>query len=198
MVMPEGKTSAKTRLTRADWANAALEAISEGGLAAVAVEPLALQLGTTKGSFYWHFASRAALLEEALAVWEERDTTAGLAEIGEATGDATQRLRRLISRVIDRAERDPIGPALLSTADHPAVAPVLARVAETRLSNLAEMFTALGFPAAEARSRALLTYSAYLGHAQLAHSTQGLIPQTKAAKQRYLEQAMTVLTARAD
>ncbi|MGH3388225.1 MAG: TetR family transcriptional regulator, partial [Actinomadura sp.] len=43
----------KTRLSRADWANAALEAIAEGGLAAVAIEPLATRLGTTKGSFYW-------------------------------------------------------------------------------------------------------------------------------------------------
>ncbi|MGH3390723.1 MAG: TetR/AcrR family transcriptional regulator, partial [Actinomadura sp.] len=180
------------RLSRADWANAALEAIAEGGLAAVAIEPLATRLGTTKGSFYWHFANREALLEEALSVWEARDTTAVLAGIGE--GEPAQRLRRLISLVVERAERDRIGPALLSTADHPAVAPVLARVAETRIGSLGELFAELGLPAAEARSRALLAYSAYLGHAQLAHSTPHLIPQTKAARRRYLEQVIAVLT----
>ena len=60
---------------REDWAAAALAAIADGGLAAVAVEPLAARLGTTKGSFYWHFANRDALLAAALALWEETTTT---------------------------------------------------------------------------------------------------------------------------
>jgi AcrR family transcriptional regulator len=42
-------------LRREDWARAALEAFSRGGLPAIAVAPLARRLGVTKGSFYWHF-----------------------------------------------------------------------------------------------------------------------------------------------
>ena len=61
---------AKRRLSREDWENAALDAIAAGGLAAVAVEPLAARLGVTKGSFYAHFAGRDALIEAALAAWE--------------------------------------------------------------------------------------------------------------------------------
>ena len=57
----------RKRLTARDWADAALAAIGERGLAGVAVEPLAARLGTTKGSFYWHFANRDALIEAALA-----------------------------------------------------------------------------------------------------------------------------------
>ena len=60
------------RLSPQDWIDAALAAIAAGGLAAVAVEPLAARLGTTKGSFYWHFASRDALLKAALANWEQQ------------------------------------------------------------------------------------------------------------------------------
>src|SRR3954447_26624309 len=56
--------------TAEDWELAALEAIREGGLAAVAVEPLARRLGVTKGSFYWHFKDRAALLDAAIHRWE--------------------------------------------------------------------------------------------------------------------------------
>jgi hypothetical protein len=37
-------------LTAEDWELAALDAIREGGLAVVAVEPLARRLGVTKGS----------------------------------------------------------------------------------------------------------------------------------------------------
>src|SRR5262249_59889731 len=49
---------ARTRLSRQAWVDAALEALGEGGLASVAVVPLAERLGATKGSFYWHFRNR--------------------------------------------------------------------------------------------------------------------------------------------
>src|SRR5439155_15240273 len=164
------------RLTPDDWADAALAAIAAGGLAAVAVEPLATRLGTTKGSFYWHFANREALLQAALARWEEQTTTAVISDITGLPDAPSAQLRQLIIRVIGMAEQDPVGLALLSTAGHPAVAPVLARVTRARIGVIVALFDRLGFPPEEARSRALLAYSAYLGHAQLAHSTPDLLP----------------------
>ena len=61
-------------LTAEAWAAAALDAMAAGGLDAVAVEPLARRLNVTKGSFYWHFPNREALLKAALALWEQRET----------------------------------------------------------------------------------------------------------------------------
>lgn len=59
-----------------DWIGAAAGALSSGGVAAVRVEALARDLGVTKGSFYWHFADRAALLEAVLKRWEDAATAA--------------------------------------------------------------------------------------------------------------------------
>ena len=56
------------------WVEAALAAIADGGLAAVSVERLARSLDATKGSFYWHFENRDALVSAALAAWEEGET----------------------------------------------------------------------------------------------------------------------------
>ena len=61
----------------------------------MAVEPLAKGLGTTKGSFYWHFADRNALLEATLGLWERRDTDQVIAAVDEAR-DAVTRLRHLL------------------------------------------------------------------------------------------------------
>ena len=47
--------SERSTLSAADWERAALELISEKGVQALAVEPLARRMGITKGSFYWHF-----------------------------------------------------------------------------------------------------------------------------------------------
>src|SRR5690606_20383857 len=61
---------------REDWTTAAARAMSSGGIEAVRVEALARELGVTKGSFYWHFADGAALLEAVLTRWEEAATAA--------------------------------------------------------------------------------------------------------------------------
>ncbi len=191
MHMAEGKR----RLAREDWVDAALAAIADGGVAAVAVEPIATRLGTTKGSFYWHFPNRAALLDAALAHWEERTTTAVIDEIANATEDPAGQLRTLIVRVIEAAERDRVGPALLAAAGQPAVARAIDRVTRARVGLIVTVFSRLGFPLAEARSRALLAYSAYLGHAQLAHSTEGVLPVKAEDRRAYLRDVMSVLTA---
>jgi AcrR family transcriptional regulator len=193
---PKHTATRRARLSRDDWADAALTAIAEGGLAAVAVEPLAARLGATKGSFYWHFVNREALLEAALARWQERHTTAVRAEVEAASTDPVKQLRLLIHRVIETAEQDSIGVALLSTADHPAVKAALAQVTEERVAFIARLFAKMGFTPGAARQRALLAYSAYLGHAQLAHSTPDLLPATTAARRAYLDHAVSALTLR--
>jgi AcrR family transcriptional regulator len=192
--MPDQMTSPRRRLTRDDWASAALAAIAEGGLPAVAVEPLAAKLGTTKGSFYWHFPNRDALLDAALAVWEEATTTTVLARVVESSDDPGNQLRLLIELVVAMAERDPVGLALLPYASHPVVGPALERVTRARIDGTVRLFARLGFRPAQARQRALLAYSAYLGHAQLAHSTPGVLPVTKASRREYLDHVLRALT----
>jgi AcrR family transcriptional regulator len=193
--MTEQRASGQRRLTRDDWITAALDAIADRGLAAVAVEPLAACLGATKGSFYWHFENRDALLEAAIRRWEKETTTDVVADVTAAARDApASQFRRLVVGVIERAEQDRVGPALVASAAHPAVAPALERVTATRLKLIATVLRRLGFPPAEARRRALLAYSAYLGHGQLAHSTPGVLPATSAARRAYLDDAIRALT----
>ena len=57
------------RRTRDHWLRAARLALLHNGPEAVRVEPLARDLGVTKGSFYWHFRDRGALLEALLVEW---------------------------------------------------------------------------------------------------------------------------------
>ena len=194
--MAEQKATGPRRLTRDDWITAALAAIADGGLAAVGVEPIAARLGTTKGSFYWHFENRDALLQAAIERWEKETTTDAVAEITTAQDAPDSQFRRLVVSVIERAEQDRVGPALLASAAHPAVAPALERVTAARLNLIATVLRRLGFSPAEARRRALLAYSAYLGHGQLAHSTPSVLPATRAGRRAYLNDAIRALTTR--
>jgi AcrR family transcriptional regulator len=182
MDMAKGK---RESLTTGDWTEAALDALARGGLTAIAVEPLAKELGTTKGSFYWHFADRNALLEATLALWERRDTDRVIAAVDEAQDVAT-RLRSLLRLTFTSVRDSSTGGAgtvelaLQASASHPLVAPTLDRVTKRRLAFLTRLFTELGLSRARARDRGLLAYTAFLGHAQLAHATPELLPKGRA------------------
>ncbi|MDQ3287689.1 MAG: TetR/AcrR family transcriptional regulator [Pseudomonadota bacterium] len=154
------------RLSAEDWAQAALDQIAEQGVAAVAVEPLARRLGVTKGSFYWHFPSRDALLVAALERWEkvEQETVFGKLEV---IADPSQRLRALFAVVAREYKSHVIYSELLKALDHPAVQPVIGRVSQRRLDYLTASFRQAGLTRTEAQHRARLAYAAYVGFLQL-------------------------------
>ena len=166
MTSPPGRTERSGRLSAEDWAQAALDLIAEQGVAAVAVEPLARRLGVTKGSFYWHFPSRDALLQAALERWEkvEQETVFGSLE---AVPDPRERLRALFQLVAHEARSHIIYSELLKALDHPIVRPVIGRVSQRRFDYLAASFRQAGLSRTDAQHRARLAYAAYVGFLQL-------------------------------
>jgi AcrR family transcriptional regulator len=183
----------RRRLGPDDWAAAALEALGEGGLTAVAVEPLAARLGATKGSFYWHFANREALVAAALQLWESRRTEAVIALL-DTESDPLRRLRRLFAEAVDASTRDRVEVTLLAAAEDPQVGPALRRVTERRIDYVARIFRELGLSAEEARTRAMIGFSTYLGNAQLAHIAPQTLPEEVDRRRAYLDRTIALLT----
>ncbi len=166
MSRPISKIDRAPRLSAEDWANAALDQIAEQGLAGLAVESLARRIGVTKGSFYWHFPSREALLQSALERWEkiEQETVFGQLE---AIADPRERLRALFKLVAHEARSHIIYSELLKALDHPLVKPVIERVSKQRLDYLTASYRQAGMGRADAINRARLSYAAYVGFLQL-------------------------------
>lgn len=152
----------EARLGAADWEAAALKALAESGPAGVAVEPLARTLGVTKGSFYWHFQDREALLAAALDRWE-KDYTERVIEGLVDVVEPRERLVRLLTGVTTARRADRIHAALGAATSDPRVSACLARVSHRRLGYLEECYRALGLPRRAARKSALLAYAAYVG-----------------------------------
>jgi AcrR family transcriptional regulator len=189
MVMRKG-----TRLEKADWERAAVEAIARGGVASLAVEPLAAALHVTKGSFYWHFADRDALVKAALARWEHEETTEVVAVLSRIADPAERMSRVLRSGFVGRLGGS-VDAALLADADHPLVAPVLRRVTAARLRYTTTAFRALGFRGQAADRRALLAYAAYVGHFALQRAAPNALPRGTAAAS-YVEHVVAALLAK--
>ena len=131
------------RLEKKDWMRAARLALLEGGPSAVRVETLARKLGVSKGSFYWHFQDRDALLEALLREWEEeKSLLSDLLKEGDLPKALASFFKELERRVVisERGEW-PSDAAIFGWA---AVSPKVARRAnkeeETRIRLLKKLF----------------------------------------------------------
>ncbi|HET9139365.1 TetR/AcrR family transcriptional regulator [Actinophytocola sp.] len=189
-----GTRTGVKRLTRDDWTAAALAALADGGLVAVAIEPLAARLGTTKGSAYWHFPNRDALVRATLERWEREHTDAVIEMIEADRGTPTDRLRRLFRTVLDTRQEARVELALLASAEDPLVMAIVRRVTERRLSYLAALFGQLGLTPAQARRRAALAHSIYLGQAHMIRATPDLIARSPGARRAHVEDSLRTMT----
>src|SRR5690554_2132307 len=154
----------RPRLTRSDWLLAGFRALTEEGAAALKAEPMARRLGTTKGSFYWHFADVPDFHREMLAFWSETATS----HIPDALADqptAVARLRRLGQIIAGRGHPTlgdlPVEPAIRAWArENPLVADRLAGVDSARVKHLADLLSEVGITNPE---MARIIYAAHIG-----------------------------------
>jgi len=139
--------------SRDDWIDAAWAALGETGIEGVRVERLARRMGVTKGSFYWHFKDREALIGALLDRWfglreESRP------DFPHREPDPAERLWRVIERGITRGTQGQAAALRLWAQRHPAVARRIAEEDAQRRHFFTEQFRALGFMDGEAEVRA--------------------------------------------
>jgi AcrR family transcriptional regulator len=167
-------TRPKARLGRDDWIRAALDAIAAGGLAAVAVEPLARSLGVTKGSFYAHFSNRDELIEAALEAWEHSHAEEQVEQF-RAIDDPAERLAAVlrVATEFSQSGAPSVHGRLMGELDDPRVRSAVSRVNAARLDRLSGTYRELGLTERTARDRARIAYATYLGLLQMAREAPG-------------------------
>jgi AcrR family transcriptional regulator len=150
------------KLGRQDWIDAGLRAMTDGGVDAVRVERLAAALHVTKGSFYWHFEDRGALLAALLVAWQERATSDVIAHVEKAAGAASDRLRNLFTIVAQDDGR--LDQAIRAwAAQDGKVRSAQRLVDQKRLGYVDNLFCELGFAPPDATARARLVYHSLIG-----------------------------------
>ncbi len=184
-------TAERTVLTPAAWTEAATEVLVDQGIDHVRVDVLARQLGVTRGSFYWHFRDREALLRSVLQAWNERSTEQLTRRLETAHADPVEQLRDVISlpfrgRAAVRGAR--IELAIRAWARRDAMARQAVDASDAnRMAYIAQVFSGLGFTPAEARARAFLLYSYVVGESLMANQGSAAQRQERA---RFVERLM--------
>jgi AcrR family transcriptional regulator len=156
-------STAKPRLSSKDWIAAGFRALVTKGPEALKAEPLARDLGTTKGSFYWHFKDVPDFKTKMLNHWQGA-VIGALSAAVDSGGTASQRLYRI--NEISSHEGGNLGgaglePAIRAWAQSDAeVADAVEEIDAKRLAYLAATLKQLGLTNPEF---ARIIYGAYIG-----------------------------------
>ncbi|MDP9012396.1 MAG: TetR/AcrR family transcriptional regulator [Pseudomonadota bacterium] len=155
------------RLSREDWVEGAIRFLSQHSVGSLRLDLLVKQMGVTKGSFYWHFASREALLDAVLEAWQTRMTRDIEAWLNSAAGTPTDQLRRLLHIGISSRPDVPGGPLELSLRDwarrDARVNKIVTSVDAERLRILKSLYLAAGLADERAEAQALLHMTYVVG-----------------------------------
>lgn len=148
-----------------DWIEAALALLVSEGIDAVKVLRLAEELGVTRGSFYWHFKNRAALLDALIKSWKAKNTRAMTEALRDA-GDLTSGILALFDCWLDIERFDPgLDSAMRDWARRAArVRRAVKRADDKRVQVIAELFTRSGYGQPEAFIRARIIYFTQVGY----------------------------------
>ena len=160
----------KPTAPRERWIEVGMRALADGGVAAVRVELLAKTIGVTKGSFYWHFDDRQALLDAMLDSWERTYVDEVIHQVESVGGDGRERLRDLYALAESAGpEVLPLDLAIREWArQDAAVMSRLTQVDNRRMSYMRALFADFARDAAEAEERSLLAFCVWIGQPLIA------------------------------
>jgi AcrR family transcriptional regulator len=126
--------------SKASWIDAGFSALISGGALALRAEPLAKTLGTTKGSFYWHFADVPTFHIAMIDHWRNDALTKIVTQLSES-GTPESRLRVFGEQILS----DPSDQAMRAwSQSHPYLANTIEQVDEQRLIYVSTLLTSLG------------------------------------------------------
>jgi AcrR family transcriptional regulator len=151
------------QLSAQDWLDRGLKVLAARGVSALKAEPLAKEMGVSRGSFYWHFADIGAFQAAILKHWREVAAEAIIANVEAAAGNEDPLavlLRQVFSEklALERAVRS--WAAFDAAANHAVQA-----IDRRRLDYVERLISARGVAAEMAEARAHILYWAFLGYA---------------------------------
>jgi AcrR family transcriptional regulator len=164
-------------LGRQDWIDAARHMLIGKGVERVRVDGLARTLRITRGSFYWHFANRQALLDALLEDWRVRNTAPFLAAAVDERRSGEEKFRALVDIWLDERDYDPAYDAAVRewARTSARVANLVRRVDRQRIDLLAKIWLDLGHGPQEAEIRARITYFHQVGYYALGLKESGRV-----------------------
>jgi AcrR family transcriptional regulator len=143
-------------VSKAQWLDAGLKALSKQGSASLTVEGLARELGIAKAGFYWHFENRDALLRQLLDYWVHELTEVATANVQLLALEPMSRLTKTAEMILEH-DLGRYDMAIRQWAlDDALAARAVRKVNRIRLDFAREALSELGFTGDDLDMRAML------------------------------------------
>ncbi|MBW2498837.1 MAG: TetR/AcrR family transcriptional regulator [Deltaproteobacteria bacterium] len=143
-------------VSKAQWLEAGLEALAEGGVSAVTIGGLSRSLHIARAGFYWHFKDRSDLLDQMLRHWSHELTEVISDNPEIAALEPVGRLRHIAEMVLEydlAAYELAIRQWALNDG---RAARAVRRVNRKRLDSVRAAFAELGFEGDDLEMRTML------------------------------------------
>ncbi|MFY0622226.1 MAG: TetR/AcrR family transcriptional regulator [Pelagimonas sp.] len=152
--------------TEARWLEAAYQMLTESGVDAVKILPLAKRVGLARTGFYWHFKDRDALLDAMIRRWEDKNTGNLIARTEAYAESIAEAMFNLFDCWLDNALFDgPLDLAIRNWArNDPSLQTRLDQADQRRLKAMTQIFTRFDYPDAEAKVRAMTMLYTQIGY----------------------------------
>ena len=128
------------RHSKSSWIDAGYNVLVSDGAAALRAEPMAKQLKTTKGSFYWHFADVPAFHQALVENWRNEALNNIITQLS-LSGSPENRLRAFGQQIC----ADTVGPAMRAWGtSNPMAAQAVMQIDKQHLKYISTLLTNLG------------------------------------------------------
>ncbi|MCT8166802.1 MULTISPECIES: TetR/AcrR family transcriptional regulator [unclassified Pseudomonas] len=186
MAEPTGRSSLE------GWLDAAYESLTESGVEAVRVMPLAKKLNVSRTSFYWFFEDRDALLGALIERWKGKNTFNLIAQSEAYAEFITEAILNVFdcwlnSELFDSQFEFAMRSWALQSAE---VAQEISQADAQRVEALRQMFERFGFDQDAAVTRARSIYLTQIGYISM--KTQ----ETLSERMRYIPEYLRIFTGR--
>ena len=141
------------RRSRNDWLAMALEVLSEEGSAKINVRDISTRMGTTTGSFYWHFSNTKDFTQSLVNYWINELTAAAINEAKSLKCNPKDRLLALMTLITESSLARYDVPIRAWAARDTEIAKLVEKGDELRLQFVRQLFDDIGFKGKELEMR---------------------------------------------
>lgn len=182
---------ASLRVSAADWIDTAMRLLAREGVDAIRIDRLCTDLKVTKGSFYWHFPNREALISAIARDWASRRPQSTFEAIRSLKAAPREKLYRLF----DLYWRDDIvrfDRAMRAWAlSEPAIRKAVIATDREMLAFVAGLLQDIGHTKDDAHMRAATIFFTGIGMSAAPHL---VAPDNNGERERWLNMILGTTT----
>lgn len=152
---------------KSDWVKLGFQRFAEKGEAGIIVDQMAEKLKCNRSSFYWHFKSKQAFIEQIVAYWVQIDTHQ-IIQLTNKAGTPREKLFKLLEVTF---KKDPFMDFVFYlkryARKNKAIQKIIDDIDQQRIAYTAQLFRELGVGQEDAWVKANITYKYLIGYHEM-------------------------------